>query len=76
MSGRSRKKPEDDSSEEDVDQSPEFSDSASGKFRGRVQAYASPADFPQEPLYKVRQIVYLAVPGQSQPAGPYVVVSA
>ncbi|KAI7773236.1 hypothetical protein LA080_011493 [Diaporthe eres] len=54
MSERSRKKPEDDSSEEeDVHLSTEFSDSASGKFRGRVQAYASAADFPQVPLFEV-----------------------
>ena len=31
--------------------------------------------FPKSPLYKVNENVYLVVPGQAQPAGPYQVVA-
>lgn len=32
--------------------------------------------FPTAPLYAVNEIVYLLVPGESQPAGPFVVIAS
>jgi hypothetical protein len=29
--------------------------------------------FPLEPLYQIGEVVYIAIPGQAQPAGPYVI---
>ena len=33
------------------------------------------AQFPTEPLYGVNEEVYLMVAGQSQPAGPYLIIA-
>ena len=32
--------------------------------------------FPTAPLYAVNEVVYLVVPGQSRPAGPFVVIAS
>ncbi|KAF1353284.1 hypothetical protein BDV97DRAFT_346226 [Delphinella strobiligena] len=50
-----------------------FSDSVPGKFRAHVVEYVNAAKFPAIPAYKVGEVVYLDVLGQTQPAGPYVV---
>ncbi|KAF4962742.1 hypothetical protein FSARC_9190 [Fusarium sarcochroum] len=62
---RQRTKHEDDSSEDEEPQ----------QFRSRVEAYENKPDWPSQPLYQVNEVVYIAVAGQSQPAGPYVVTS-
>ncbi|KAK4207170.1 hypothetical protein QBC37DRAFT_380373 [Rhypophila decipiens] len=49
------------SDDEEIDISTDFSSSAPGHYRGR---------FPTSPLYTVNEVVYLAIPGQQQPAGP------
>ncbi|KAL1634150.1 hypothetical protein SLS56_002453 [Neofusicoccum ribis] len=74
---RGRTKPIADSSDdEDYLADPaEFSDSVAGKFRARVEEYGMTAKFPSAPLYQVGEVVYLSVTGQSQPSGPYVIVS-
>ncbi|OTA84865.1 hypothetical protein M434DRAFT_36270 [Hypoxylon sp. CO27-5] len=72
---RGRIKPED-SDDDDIDDPIEFSENVEGKFRSRVNQYGDRAQFPTAPLYSVGEIVYLAShSSQSQPEGPYVVVS-
>ncbi|KAM7218394.1 hypothetical protein V8F06_006158 [Rhypophila decipiens] len=79
-SDRTRTRPEEDSSSEDDEpQNPTSSTHThvpQGKYRSRVDEYADKASFPTEPLYRVGEVVYLVVPGQSQPLGPYQIVSS
>ncbi|KAK8122860.1 hypothetical protein PG984_011530 [Apiospora sp. TS-2023a] len=56
------------------------SEDTESKDRGRTDpVYSDEEDdleteYPVAPLYGVGEVVYLAVPGRTQPAGPYVVV--
>ncbi|KAL6922488.1 hypothetical protein FSHL1_006448 [Fusarium sambucinum] len=43
--------------------------------RSHVQQYADKPDWARPPLYGVNEVVYVAVRGQSQPAGPYIITS-
>ncbi|KAK0650534.1 hypothetical protein DIS24_g6761 [Lasiodiplodia hormozganensis] len=74
---RIRTKPVDDSSDDEdyLKAEDEFSDEVAGRFRARVEEYSKLASFPSAPLYQIGEVVYLSVTGQSQPSGPYVVVS-
>ncbi|KAF5675601.1 hypothetical protein FDENT_9736 [Fusarium denticulatum] len=31
--------------------------------------------WPRQPLYEINEVVYVAIPGQAQPAGPYIIIS-
>ncbi|QGI65245.1 hypothetical protein CEK26_009196 [Fusarium fujikuroi] len=31
--------------------------------------------WPRQPLYEINEVVYVAVPGQAQPTGPYIIIS-
>ncbi|PTD03317.1 hypothetical protein HYE67_011358 [Fusarium culmorum] len=33
-------------------------------------------EWPRPPLYRVNEVVYVRSPGQAQPAGPYIIISA
>jgi len=46
-----------------------------GGFRGKVAKYETAAQFPSPPLYSEGETVYLIVPGQGEPDGPFVVAS-
>ncbi|KAL8698676.1 MAG: hypothetical protein Q9224_001745 [Gallowayella concinna] len=50
-----------------------FSNAVPGtfKYRSRVNEYNNNVEFPLPPLYAVNELVYLEMPGQAQPAGPY-----
>ncbi|KAF5724180.1 hypothetical protein FMUND_1082 [Fusarium mundagurra] len=51
------------------------SDEEPRQYRSRVEEYANKPDWPRQPLYEINEIVYVAVPGQAQPAGPYIIIS-
>ncbi|KAG4433057.1 hypothetical protein IFR05_011451 [Cadophora sp. M221] len=62
-----------DSEDDDLNEYNTFSNSAPGSFRSRTLDYGYQAAFPTEPLYKLGEVVYIAIPGQAQPAGPFVI---
>ncbi|KAM0393098.1 hypothetical protein ACHAO7_009571 [Fusarium culmorum] len=45
-------------------------------YRSRVEEYEDKPDWPRPPLYRVNEVVYVRSPGQAQPAGPYIIISA
>ncbi|KAL8664456.1 MAG: hypothetical protein Q9202_003006 [Teloschistes flavicans] len=52
-----------------------FSNAVPGtfKYRSRVNQYSYSVEFPEPPLFAVNEVVYLVIPGQAQPAGPFMV---
>ncbi|KAI1399458.1 hypothetical protein F4819DRAFT_415810 [Hypoxylon fuscum] len=72
---RGRTRPDEDDSSEDEETRTAVSQNEE-RYLSRVEEYANKASWPKEPLYQVGEVVYLAVSGQQQPAGPYVVVSS
>ncbi|USP80433.1 uncharacterized protein yc1106_07707 [Curvularia clavata] len=54
-----------------------FHPSAPGDFRGKVTKYPTAAlEYPAPPAYNVGEEVFLLIPGQAQPAGPYEVMQS
>ncbi|VTT62848.1 unnamed protein product [Fusarium fujikuroi] len=51
------------------------SDEEPQNYRSRVEEYANKPDWPRQPLYEINEVVYVAVPGQAQPTGPYIIIS-
>ncbi|KAF2112295.1 hypothetical protein BDV96DRAFT_580473 [Lophiotrema nucula] len=58
---------EDSSGEDEV----VFYQSAPGNFRGKVTDYTGTSQYPTVPAYNIGVEVYLVIPSQTQPAGPY-----
>ncbi|KAF2229904.1 hypothetical protein EV356DRAFT_536839 [Viridothelium virens] len=78
---RGRSNPSYDNAEEEGEEEEErlasasFQEAVPGKFRTRVNEYQNQSKFPTAPLYKVNEVVYLVVPGQAQPSGPFLVTA-
>ncbi|KAL6159535.1 hypothetical protein ACJQWK_05968 [Exserohilum turcicum] len=53
-----------------------FNPSAPGDFRGKVTKYSTATQYPTPPAYNVGEEVFLLIPGQAQPAGPYEVMQS
>ncbi|KAI4204083.1 MAG: hypothetical protein LQ350_001476 [Teloschistes chrysophthalmus] len=75
--GRTKNAEQEQDSDSEGSDTPEqgFSNAVPGtfKYRSRVNQYGNNVEFPVPPLFAVNEVVYLVIPGQAQPAGPFMV---